>query len=269
MRRGIPWVVGLVALGLVVGEAATAQAAILGFDNGVGFTTSSNGTGDPTIRDGVLTLTDNRVSEARSVFYNTPQPITSFVAQFVYQATGGAPLLADGFAFVLQNDPRGPGALGGDGNQLGYGERPPFPAISPSAAIQFNLFGSRGTALNTDGAIDGVNGGYITTSPVDFGNGHPIQITLTYDGTTLKENLRDPSTNVDKFTHSYQVNLANILGSSTAFVGFTGATGASISTQTLSNFSFVPEPASIVMGSMGFLGVLGGYAWRRRRQTLA
>ena len=61
-----------------------------------------------------LQLTDNNGGEARSAFYNTPVAYQSgasgFTASFTYTPSGS--LAADGVAFILQNDSRGPTALG-------------------------------------------------------------------------------------------------------------------------------------------------------------
>ena len=64
------------------------------------------------------------------------------------------------------------------------------------------------------------------------------------------------------FTTSYAVNIVGITqgnvsstGPNTAFVGFTGGTGAFAATEQISNFTFnnaaVPEPASIALLTLG------------------
>jgi len=50
---------------------------------------------------------------------------------------------------------------------------------------------------------------------------------LTYDGTTLEETITDTELPGEpSYTVSYVVNIAHIVGSDTAFVGFTGATSS-------------------------------------------
>ena len=61
-----------------------------------------------------------------------------------------------------------------------------------------------------------------------------MNVSLVYDGTTLTMTLTQGG---NTFTDSLVINLATLLGSSTAFVGFTGASTAG-TVQTISNFSF-------------------------------
>src|SRR5262249_52821150 len=51
------------------------------------------------------------------------------------------------------------------------------------------------------------------------------QITLTYDGTNLTDRIEDILTH-QVFTASFAVNIPQVIGSDTAYVGFTGATGS-------------------------------------------
>ncbi|MBV8269074.1 MAG: PEP-CTERM sorting domain-containing protein [Planctomycetaceae bacterium] len=259
----------LLAAALVAGGPAvvvTARADILGLDNGANYTLNNSGTGGPTVSGGTATLTDNGFSEARSLYYNTPQNISGgFQAAFTYRAAGGGsggP--ADGITFDLQN--QGIHALGAGGNGLGYR------GIAPSAAVEFNVYALNvvGTAYHTNGAVLG----YMSTAPVDISSGDQIAVTLTNNASTntLTEVLKDLN-NGNTFSTSYSTNLAAVLGGSTALVGFTGGTGGGTSIQTVSDFSFittatVPEPASLGMLGMGVLGVIG-YAWNRRKRASA
>ena len=204
--------------------------------NGTGWTVT-NGDNAPTataIAANVLTLTDNGppIFETRSAFYNTKVPTGAFTASFVYTAAGL--MQADGVTFTLQNSPAGPAALGPNaaGSNLGY-----F-GITPSAAIQLNIFsgdpGGVGSAFTTGGTLSA----YTNTSPVNLAGGDPIQVTLSYDGSNLAENLVDETTG-QKYSTTYAgVNLAAATGGTSAYVGFTGATGGLFAIQTISNFVF-------------------------------
>jgi autotransporter-associated beta strand protein len=205
--------------------------------NGSGWTVT-DGANAPTataIAANVLTLTDNGppIFETRSAFYNNKVPTGAFTASFVYQAAGF--MQADGVTFTLQNSPAGPAALGPNaaGSNLGY-----F-GITPSAAIQLNIYpgdpGGIGSAFTTGGTLSA----YTSTSPVNLASGDPIQVMLSYDGSNLVENLTD-QTNGQKYSKTYTgVNLTAATGGTSAYVGFTGATGGEFAIQTISNFTFI------------------------------
>ncbi len=257
-----------------------ASADLIGFDAATTVLNQNNGDGSAglaSIGGGgtTLTLTDGGQKEARSAFSTAVQAIGAFQVQFVYHANGYDPNVggADGVAFVLQNDPRGASAVGGTGFGLGYGDGDNGSAITQSFAFELNLLhaGNRysaGTAL----AIDGTVGSYANTSPIAVDAGDPLRVTLTYDGTTLTESLLD-LTNSENFTTSRKIDLATVLGGPTAFVGFTGGTGAMTSTQEIRDFQFtsgglsvtaVPEPASWALLA---LGVPLALRTLRRRRT--
>jgi hypothetical protein len=235
-----------VALGLL--SASAAQAQIAGFST---FTLN----GGATATSSVLTVTDNGGSEARSAFFNTKQSVTAFNVNFVYTASGDK--AADGAAFVLQNSGSGASALGAAGGSLGYS------GITPSAAFELNLYGpnTTGAAFKTNGST----GGYAATGTVNIASGDPIAVVLSYNGSVLSATLTDQTTSAT-YSTAYVTNLASVLGSSTAFVGFTGGTGGSAATQTISNFTFVsaPEPGSVALIGSAFLPFAGLIVRRRR-----
>jgi hypothetical protein len=170
----------------------------------------------------VMRLTDGRNGEATSVFYNIPVGTGAFSTTFVLQdqPVSGA---ADSLSFVLQNDPRGTAALGGSGGAGGYG------GVTNSFAVKLDLYthGSHNpsTGLFTGGqAPDSDPTRDVPLTGINLGSHDPIQITLTYDGTTLTEVVQDPFTGAT-FSHSYALNLAQVIGGPSAYVGFTGGTG--------------------------------------------
>ena len=223
-------------------------AGFVSFSDG---TINTNGNVTPVISNAgsTLQLTDGNNSEAASWFDNTTESITSFTASFDYQAAGdfvdpGA--LADGTAFILQDDPRGSQALGAAGSSLGYGGDDAHSAISPSAAVELNVYG--GHTQGTNFATDGSFGTYNSTSPVDFWDtGNKIQVVLTYNGSVLTETLTDLANNAT-YTANYAADLTQLLGADTAYVGFSAATGGANSTQTVSDFAFGAGPIDTWIG---------------------
>ena len=261
-------------------NATSSDAGAVSTDANIGYTSGGAN----------FVLTDNSGAEGTSGFAAAAQNISgSWTASFSYQETlqvystsntgSVSYVAADGFALVLQNDSRGTGALGGDGGAFGYGTPPTnntntnVKTITPSAAIALNNFNntlSNGGAIgfNVNGTANTPNG--LGTVNISAGTSnssnvaHTINVTYTYDaGTgTLREMFVDPSaahgTNpTSKYVHlDTGVNLASTLGSSTALVGFTGATGGFNAGQTISNFSFTTgaagASAGVVPGSAVF-----------------
>jgi hypothetical protein len=154
---------------------------------------------------------------------------------------------------------RGRTALGGGGGGLGYS------GITPSFALQFNIYGTAGIAVNTNGAT----GGYSVTDPVNVASGDPIAVELTYLNGVLQVVLSNTVT-AGTFTTNLAVgDLPAILGAQTAYVGFTGATGGTASTQQISSFSYVPLPAATASAAGGSMIIswpasIGGYVLQSR-----
>ena len=204
-----------------------------------------------------LTNDNPTEAEAASWFANSQVSVSSnFTASFDYQATPSGGGLADGFAFILQNSSAGLGALGADGGEFGYGPNNAGDgrggtAISPSAAIEFNLYS--GHAQGTAFATDGSTGSYNETGGVDFWDtGDTIQVVLSYNGSSqiLAETLTDTVTGATYAT-TYSYNLPSILGSNTAYVGFSAGNGGGSSTQAVSNFTLADLTAGTVTASGG------------------
>ena len=91
-----------------------------------------------------------------------------------------------------------------------------------------------GSAFTTGGTLNA----YTSTSPVNLASGDPIQVTLGYNGSNLVENLVNQTTG-QKYSTTYSgVNLAAATAGTSAYVGFTGATGGLFAIQTISDFQF-------------------------------
>ena len=151
-------------------EALTVQGILTFNGNGLGWSLNNGAS----LASDTLTLTDGSAgSESRSSYFKYPYYIGAFEALFIYQDVGGGG--ADGMAFVMQNSAQGAGATGGYGGGLGY------LGVSPSAAIEFNIYnaapGGRGYAYGQDGLNAGP---YSSTAPVSLASGDPIQVSMAY-----------------------------------------------------------------------------------------
>src|SRR5262249_11073212 len=184
-------------------------------------------------------LTDGGGGEASSIFKTQRVPVTgTFNTSFVMnvRSIGGS---ADGLTFTLQT--AGSSALGGAGGSLGFG------GISPSVGIKFDLY-SQGTHNSTTGLyLNGATGttGQIdmTSAGIDFRQNHTYQVDLAYDGSTLRETLKDLVSG-STFTTSYTINLRNALGADTAYAGFTGGTGGEIAWIAIESWTGSFNPAA-------------------------
>jgi len=236
------------------------SADIGGFGDFSGFTVNrADGGASPVTSPGKIQLTNQAVGNRRSIFANTPQNIANFNATFTYQALNANANGDYGVTFVMQNSAAGASAVGSSGNGLGYN------GVSNSGAVSLQI-GSNSLSGFYSGGVAG--GGGSPTSPVTLISGHLIDVSLSYNGTLLQELLSDATTG-QAFVTSYPVNLTALIGSSNAFVGFTGSTnaiGGPGADQYLSNFIFsgVPEPAT----GMLLLIAAAMLALRRRRQAL-
>jgi hypothetical protein len=171
---------------------------------------------DTTLR---LTTAD---AQTGSAFSNTRMTVAKFTTTFqVRLHEGTQPNYADGLTFVIQAN--APTALGQGGAGLGY------QGIGRSVAIKFGTFQYAGdpsnstTGLFLNGAAP--RGGMDTSAQVLLNSQDQKDVTLTYDGTTLTEVIVDVSRSTT-FTTSYMVNIPAVIGSDTAYVGFTASTGS-------------------------------------------
>jgi hypothetical protein len=171
----------------------------------------------------------------------------------IYFATGNGSFTA-GFS--------GPTSLGGSGGGLGYGSDTPvskggFPGITKSVAVKFDLFDNQGEGNDSTGIFSAGRSPTIrdpalpptptptipdqsidlSNSPINLHSGHLMQATLSYNGTTLTETILDTVTN-QSFTTSYAVDIPTLVGSSKAFIGFTGGTGGLTAVQTVPSWTF-------------------------------
>jgi len=214
----------------------------------------------------VLRLNPDATYQAGSAWFNVKQGVASgFTTTFTFQIThSGFP--ADGLAFVIQNAPapiEGPNtgglaALGQAGGAIGYD------GIPNSLAVEFDTYNNAGPGPNNDPNANHVGVQSCGTNPNSADHNATYNDGQSFCNLGLNPNLFLPNENVNTlsdgnqhtatvdytppapncpsclgvlnvsldgvnlFSEGIQVNLATLLSldNGTAWVGFTGATGA-------------------------------------------
>jgi Legume lectin domain/Chitobiase/beta-hexosaminidase C-terminal domain len=212
-----------------------------------GFSTSASTmtfNGSTQLNDARLQLTDGLANEAGSAWFNTPVNIQSFANNFTFQLSNP---MADGITFTIQN--AGLTALGPLGGGLGYGPDSPGGSggIPSSVAIKFDLYDNNGEGPDSVGLYTG--GDSPTTPAVDMSasgldlhSGNTISANMVYDGTTLTLTLTDGVANKG-FQTGWTVNIPQIVGGNSAYVGFTGGTGGLAASQKILTWNFASTAA--------------------------
>ncbi len=233
-----------VASALSQSAVATAQyvvgaAPVINFANGFSSTANLALNQAATVTNNLLRMTlAGSTAGVGSAWYAKPVSISSFTTDFQFQLLNGT---ADGFTFTIQND--GATAIGPAGSGLGYGASKPGGGggLAKSVAVKFDLYsnlgeGSDSTGFYTNGASPTIPATDMTSSGVTLRSGHVFHAHITYDGTNLTLVLTDTSTNAS-FTKTAAINIPSVVGSSTAYVGFTGGFGGLSVTTNIINWT--------------------------------
>ncbi|MBB5057902.1 hypothetical protein HDF16_002608 [Granulicella aggregans] len=211
-----------------------------------GFTNASSLflNGGATIEGGVLQLTDGKSFEARSAFYPKRLPVYDVNTSFEFQIPEQN---SDGVAFVIQSN--GPNAIGSNGGGIGYGQLPGATSgssIINSLALVFDTHNNQGEGSNSvrieqGGITSPASAIDLTPSGIDLHSGHHF---LAQIGIAQELSLNLVLTDMDTgkvFTNSFSADLFGDIGTTTAYVGFTSATGATASTVKILNWTFTSQ----------------------------
>ena len=184
----------------------------------------------------------------------SPVNIQTFTTDFTFQLSNPA---ANGITFAIQNAPQNYYALGGNAYALGYAP------LANSAAIKFDLYNSAGegpdsTGLYLNGANPTVPAVNLSGTGIDLHSDDTMAIHLVYNGTTLTMTITDMVT-AAVWSTSWTVNLPGVIGSNTAYVGFTGSTGGLTASQKILTWSYINNAPVSPVASPTFSPVAGTY----------
>ncbi len=199
--------------------------------SGTGWTFNLSGSASPGVgvANNVYTPTvSGSGNTATSLWYNTPVSLAGvpWTAKFTYNDVSGNG--ADGISFALQNAPAGTAALGGGGNQLGFG------GISPAAGVTLQIYNNSYANFVTNPAAASLENLGSLTSPVNLrATNTPTNFTLQYDGYSTLTMTATQGGNT--LSNSWNVNLYSVLS------------GAARSCPTLWPISASPAPTAAPM----------------------
>ena len=187
--------------------------------------------GYSSIQGSALQLTSGGTVQQSAAWYPSKVNVSGFTTDFNFQLPDST---ADGLTFTIQNSTQGYWTMGSNGSGFGY------QGINNSVAVAFGLYGASGNVqtvgVYTNGATPTGNSIDMSTAGINLHNGHVYHAHLVCAGSTLTLTLTDTTTGA-AFTHAFAVNIASTVGATTAYAGFTGATGAYTSVQQIANWT--------------------------------
>lgn len=245
--------------------------------------------GNAAVTSGVLRLTPAAFNQAGSAFSTSAIPLASnasFSTFFQFRITNSGGIIdtdgtgADGIVFVVQTVANNVGGLGGGIGYLG---------IPKSVGIEYDTWNNGtgygdpdGNHVNVDFSGSFSSASDAVSIATRMNDGGVWSSWIDYNGATglLEVRLAENSdTRPGAALISQTVDLATVLGSTNAFVGFTSGTGAAYGDHDILSWEFrnsfdpisgpgippVPEPATYGACGAALLGL--AMCWRRRRRA--
>lgn len=222
----------------------------------------------------VLRLTPATTSQRGSAFSTSAITLASNVSfstyfQFRITNSGGTAdgdgVGADGIVFVLQTVSN---TAGGSGGGIGYS------GLANSVGVEFDTYNNLPQFGDPDGNHVGIDlaGSVLSVKtqlePTRFNNGQIWNAWIDFNGATnlLEARWSLSAARPAAAQLSDTVNLASVLGSSTAFAGFTAGTGGGFGDQDILRWEFrdtfspiddsIPEPATFGLLAAGLLVIV-------------
>jgi hypothetical protein len=291
-RPSCRWLVlsaaGLVALALPA-QMPAQSLVFSNFSSTSGLTINGN-SGTTSTSDGtVLRLVPAIGDQAGSVFSTAQRNISGFSTAFQFRLTNRSGVNdstgkngADGFVFVVQRV--GSTSLGGIGEFLGYS------GIGSSVGVEFDTYkngsspeldlNSNHIGIDSAGSLHSlITTGTTPVSPT-FDDGNLWTAWIDYNGSTLEVRANETGVRPATSLLTFSLDLAGTIGGSSAYVGFTAATGGAWENHDIVKWTFsdhyisggvtpgsaIPEPSNVAMLA-GVLALVATGIWRGRSKS--
>ena len=277
---------GLIAVASLFAAAPSQSAVLFNFTDFTGACGSTlTCVGNTTSTSPALRLTPATTGASGAGYSTTPVSLganATFSTTFRFQFTqpGGIDP-ADGIVFVLAAASNGLGVSGGG---IGY------QGVGNSVGIEFDTYNNGSPDISDNHVAIDTNGVLTNTAAANpygvgncgfsavFGcmsNGDIWSVTIGYDGVALTVQVQDGNAAVQTVINAFPIDIASLLGTTSAVVGFTAATGSGYENQDIRSWQLanditlavppttgVPEPLSAALFGIGLIGVA---AVRRKR----